>query len=40
MEIYRRARLGEVPDCRRRCHLYSNITSHLYVHTFWDLARE
>ena len=42
MEIYRRARerLGDVPDCRRRCYLYSNITSHLYFHNFWDLARE
>ncbi len=41
-EIYRRARekFGDVPDCRGRCHLYSNITSHFYVHKFWNLARE
>ena len=41
-EIFARARkkLGDVPDCRRRCHLYSNITSHLYVHNFWNLAGE
>ena len=41
-EIFAQARkkLGDVPDCRRRCHLYSNITSHLYVHNFWNLARE
>ncbi|HLW77989.1 MAG TPA: radical SAM protein [Terriglobia bacterium] len=41
-EIYRRARakFGEVPDCRGRCHLYSNITSHFYVHKFWNLAAE
>jgi len=41
-EIYRRARItfGEVPDCRGRCHLYSNITSHFYVHKFWNLAAE
>ncbi len=41
-EIYRRARekFGDVPDCRGRCHLYSNITSHFYVHQFWNLARE
>lgn len=35
-----RERLGDVPDCRGRCHLYSNITSHLYVHNFWNLAKE
>jgi MoaA/NifB/PqqE/SkfB family radical SAM enzyme len=41
-EIYRRARekLGDIPHCRGRCHLYSNITSHFYVHNFWNLARE
>jgi MoaA/NifB/PqqE/SkfB family radical SAM enzyme len=41
-EIYRRARktFGDVPDCRGRCHLYSNITSHFYVHKFWNLAAE
>ena len=41
-EIYRRARakFGDVPDCRGRCHLYSNITSHFYVHRFWNLAAE
>jgi MoaA/NifB/PqqE/SkfB family radical SAM enzyme len=41
-EIYRRGRekYGEIPDCRGRCHLYSNITSHFYVHKFWNLARE
>lgn len=41
-EIYRRARakFGDIPDCRGRCHLYSNITSHFYVHKFWNLAAE
>jgi MoaA/NifB/PqqE/SkfB family radical SAM enzyme len=41
-EVYRRARakFGDVPDCRGRCHLYSNITSHFYVHKFWNLAAE
>jgi len=41
-EIYRRAqaKFGDVPDCRGRCHLYSNITSHFYVHKFWNLAAE
>ena len=41
-EIYWRARerFGDVPDCRGRCHLYSNITSHFYVHKFWNLAAE
>ena len=41
-EIYRRARkkFGDVPDCRGRCHLYSNVTSHFYVHKFWNLAAE
>lgn len=41
-EIFRRARIkyGDVPDCRGRCHLYSNITSHFYVHRFWNLAAE
>jgi MoaA/NifB/PqqE/SkfB family radical SAM enzyme len=40
--IYRRARkkFGDIPDCRGRCHLYSNITSHFYVHHFWNLAKE
>ncbi|MBZ5563775.1 MAG: radical SAM protein [Acidobacteriia bacterium] len=41
-EIYRRARekYGDIPHCQGRCHLYSNITSHFYVHKFWNLARE
>lgn len=41
-EIYRRARenYGDIPHCQGRCHLYSNITSHFYVHNFWNLARE
>jgi MoaA/NifB/PqqE/SkfB family radical SAM enzyme len=41
-EIYRRARAdhGDIPRCSGRCHLYSNITSHFYVHRFWNLARE
>jgi MoaA/NifB/PqqE/SkfB family radical SAM enzyme len=41
-EIYRRARAkyGDIPHCQGRCHLYSNITSHFYVHNFWNLARE
>lgn len=41
-EIYRRGRekFGEVPRCRRRCHLYSNVTTHFYVHNFWNLVKE
>ncbi len=41
-QIYRRARkeYGDIPHCRGRCHLYSNITSHFYVHKFWNLAAE
>jgi len=41
-EIFRRARAehGDIPHCGGRCHLYSNITSHFYVHKFWNLARE
>ncbi len=41
-EIYARARrkFGDIPDCRGRCHLYSNVTSHFYVHKFWNLAAE
>ena len=41
-EIYRRARekYGDIPHCQGRCHLYSNITSHFYVHNFWNLAME
>jgi MoaA/NifB/PqqE/SkfB family radical SAM enzyme len=41
-EIYRRARekYGDIPHCQGRCHLYSNITSHFFVHKFWNLAKE
>jgi MoaA/NifB/PqqE/SkfB family radical SAM enzyme len=40
--IYGRARekFGDIPHCEGRCHLYSNITSHFYVHKFWNLAKE